>query len=369
MARPNLAGTTRLDRFIAYVNPAWAARRQTARLRFEMAGQFRGAETTRLLQDWVTQSLGIVNPRPWELETLRERSQELNRNNPIASGITDTLVTNVIGPGLQPQSRLRAKELGISDEEAQALRRQAENIFDLWQKKADASNRLNFAGLQALAFRKIVEDGEILANLPMLDDATRPLRRAVELIEADRLGTPFGRKGVYDGVEVGDERKEPQKYWIRKANATSNDYEMPRREWSGIPARDSRGRPLILHNYLLKRPGQIRGIPFFAPALTYFKHTGDYMSAAVVTAKMAAFISLVIIQNDPGQNLLRPPGADDKPQEIWEPGSMLRLQPGESASLLDPKGIGDNFGKVMETGLRILGANCGLPYELLLKDF
>jgi lambda family phage portal protein len=48
---------------------------------------------------------------------------------------------------------------------------------------------------------------------------------------------------------------------------------------------------------------------------------------------------------------------------------MMRLQTGETAQLLDPKGIGDNFGKVMETGLRILGANCGLPYELLLKDF
>jgi lambda family phage portal protein len=370
MARPNLQGKTRLDRLIAYVSPERAARRQRARLQFELASQFRGAETTRLLQDWVTESLGIVNPPPWELGKLRERSQELNRNNPIASGITDTLVTNVIGPGLQPQSRLRAKELGISDEEAQFLRRQAENVFDTWQKRADASGRQNFSGLQALAFRKVVEDGEILSNLPMIKEPGRSLQRAVELIVADRLGSPFGKEGVFDGVELGEDRKEPQKYWIRKANITTNNYEMRRYDWVGMPARDSRGRPLILHNYLLKNPGQIRGIPFFAPALTYFKHTGDYMSAAVVTAKMAAFISLVIVQSDPNQGLPQnPSGAGDQKKEIWEPGSLLHLKPGETAQLLDPKGIGENFGKVMETGLRILGANSGLPYELLLKDF
>ena len=370
MARIKLEGSTRLDRAIAYVAPELAARRQTARLRFQMATQFRGAETTRLLSDWITQSLGIVNPPHAELQTLRERSQELNRNNPIASGLTDTLVTNVIGPGLQPQSRLRAKELGISDVEAQDLRRQAENIFDNWQKRADASNRQNFRGLQALAFRKVVEDGEIITNLPMLQESWRPLKRALELIEADRLGTPFGKLDVYDGVEVGPERKEPLKYWIRKANITTSNYEVPLFEWVGMPAWDSRGRPLILHNYLLKRPGQLRGLPFFAPALTYFKHTGDYMAAAVVTAKLAAFVSLIIVQNDPNQGPFQTaPGANEKKKEIWEPGSVLRLQTGETAQLMDPKGIGDNFGKVMETGLRILGANCGLPYELLLKDF
>lgn len=376
MARPRLEGKTRLDKAIAYVAPGWAAKRQTARLGFEMAAQFRGADTTRLLSDWVIQSLGIVNPDRWELETLRERSQELNRNNPIASGITDTLVTNVIGPGLQPQSRLRAKELGISDEEAQNLRRQAENIFDNWQRRADASNRQNFRGLQALAFRKIVEDGEIIVNLPMIKEAGRPLQRALELIEADRLGTPFGKMGVFDGVEVGPERKEPLKYWIRKANLTTNNYELPRYEWVGLPARDSRGRPLILHNYLMKRPGQLRGIPFFAPALSYFKHLADYMSAAVVAAKLAACVALIITQNDPTGAAMAAshPNPSSGGQagdnlERWEPASILRLGLGETATMIDPKGVGDTFGKFMETGLRILGANSGLPYELLLKDF
>lgn len=375
MARVSLEGTTRLDRAIAWWSPKWAAERQTARLRFKMATQFRGAETTRLLSDWVTNSLGVVNPDGWELSELRARAQELNRNNPIASGATDTLVTNVIGQGLQPQSRLRAKELGITEEEAQALRRRAEAIFDRWQKFADASNRQKFNGLQALAFRKIVEDGEVITNLPViLNEPWRRLRRSLELIEADRLGTPFGKMGVFDGVEVGPDRKEPLKYWIRKANITTNNYEIPRYEWVGIPARDSQGRPLLLHTYFQKRPGQLRGIPFLAPALAYFKHFGDYLSAEVVGAKMAACVALVISSADPMMALNPATGAavsqgQEGKIEKWEPAQILRLALGETATMIDPKRGGETFASFVMVVLRILSAAYGMPYELLLKDF
>ncbi|OGP75471.1 MAG: phage portal protein, partial [Deltaproteobacteria bacterium RBG_13_58_19] len=289
-------------------------------------------------------------------------------------GVTDTLTVNVIGQGLQPQSRLRAEELGISEEEAQSLRRRAETIFDRWQKYADASNRQKFNGLQALAFRKIVEDGEIITNLPMLNDPWRPLKRGLELIEADRLGTPFGKQGVFSGIEVGSERKEPLKYWIRKANLTTNDYEMLRYEWVGLPARDSRGRPLLLHTYFQKRPGQLRGIPFLAPALTYFKHFADYLSAEVVAAKIAACVALVISQSDP-MGALNPPTTsapgqgEDKKLEKWEPASILRLAVGESATMIDPKRGGETFATFVVMVLRIISASTGLPYELLLKDF
>lgn len=373
MARLRLEGSTRLDRFIAYIAPGLAAKRQAARLRFELASQFRGADSTRLLSDWLTSALGIVNPMKYEMETLRLRSQELNRNNPIAASITDTLTVNVIGQGLQPQSRLRAKELGVSEEEAQFLRRQTENIFDRWQKQE------KFRAKQATTFRKIVEDGEIITNLPMRKEPWRFLKRSLEMIEADRLGTPFGKQGVFQGIEVDQVFKEPQKYWIRRANLTTNEFERPRYEWVGMPARDSRGRPLLLHNFLVKRPGQLRGIPFLAPALTHFKHMSDYFSAAVVAQKLAACVALVITTTDPvgvsqavRQTGLTGTSLNNSQQnnlEQWEPASILRLGIGEDAKMIDPKGVQESFGAFMEVGHRILGTIAGLPYELLLKDF
>jgi lambda family phage portal protein len=362
-----------LDRSIALLSPRWALNRAAARMRFEMSSQFSGAETTRLIKDWLTTSLGAT-PQKFDLEKLRERSQDLNRNDPVASSVTDTLTVNVIGQGLQPQSRLRADRLGIPEEEAQDLRRQAEGGFDLWQKYADADNRRNFNEDQALAFRKVVEDGEILTNLPRIADPWRVLPRALELIEAERLGSPFGKKGVFQGIEVGEERKEPVKYWIRKANLTSNDYEMPRYEWVGIPARDGQGRPMILHTFLAKRPGQLRGIPFFTPALTYFKHLGDYLSAEVVAAKIAACLAIFITTEDPmlaaqAAASGRKDMATGKDLEFVEPGMIQRLKPGEGINVLKQERGGETFSSFMEGVLRIIGVSQGLPYELLLKNF
>jgi lambda family phage portal protein len=377
VARPQLSGNTRLDRAIAYLMPGWAERRQTSRLRFEVASQFHGSEHSRLLRNWITEYLAPVNPVRWELETLRERSQDLNRNDPVASSATDTLGLNVVGQGLQPQSLMRAEVLGISDKEAQKLRLQAEQIFDLWAPFADAANRLDFAEIQLLAFRKIVEDGEIITVPTMVRESWRPLQRALEMVEAERLGAPFGKIGVFQGIEVGPDRKEPLKYWIRKANITTNDYEIPRFEWVGIPARDSAGRPMVIHTFPSKRPGQLRGIPFFAPALTYFKHLADYLSAELVAAKVAACLAIFITQEDPTGAAIaaavgRPGGGTStgaKNLEQVEPGSITRLALGESINVVDPKRGGETFNSFMEGVLRLIGVSLGLPYEQLVKDF
>lgn len=369
MRRP---APSRLDRAINYLSPGWGLNRAAARMRMEMASQFRGSESTRLLADWITSSVG-VNPLKYELATLRERSQELNRNDPVAAAATDTLVVNVIGQGLQPQSRLRFDRLGISEDQAQDLRRQAESLFDAWQPQADASNRLNFSGVQALAFRKVVEDGEIITNLPHLQDPRRPITRALELVEAERLDTPFGKKGVFQGIEVGQERREPVKYWIRKADTAINDYELPRYEWVGIPARDNQGRPLILHTYIMKRPGQLRGIPFFAPALAYFKSLSDYLSAEVVAAKIAACLAIFITNNDPAGSALAAVSAQEsgtnRGLEYIEPGMVTRLAPNEGINVVEQNRGGDTFSTFLESVLRIIGVSIGLPYELLLKNF
>ncbi len=366
-AQPNF-----LDRAINFISPRRGLERQAARNRLELASRFRGSESSRLLSNWLTSLFGAT-PEKWELATLRARSQELNRNDALASGITESLAVNIVGQGLRPQSRLRAEILGIPEEEARELRRQAENIFASWSVRADAGNRLNFDEMQFLALRKIVEDGEIIAVPTWVEESGRPLARCLELVEADRLATPLGKKGVFQGIELGEVRKEPVKYWIRKADRIIGDTEIPRYEYIGLPARDSRGRPLVLHIYPSNRPGQLRGVPWFAPILTKFKHMADYLEAEVVAAKVAACIALVITQVDPSLALQNPTletdSASGKKKEIWEPGSTMRLGLGEKAEMMDPKRPGETFPAFLEQINRLIGATLGQPYELIMKDF
>jgi lambda family phage portal protein len=345
------------------------------------ASRFEGARYNRLVMDWVASSLG-PNPNPWELGMLRDRTRDRVANDPIASSIPSTISINAVGSGLTPQSRLRPEVLGFSEEKAEELQTQAEGAFDEWQKYADAGGRLDFQEMQPLALERVIIDGEILANLPMLSDSGRPFGRAVELITGDRLATPYGQGNgnVFQGVELGEERKEPLRYWIRKAPKAMGDVELPNSDFLGIPPRDAQGRPMLLHIFATKEPGQVRGRAHFAPVLKYFKNLADSLDAEVVAQKVAACLSAVITRNSADistfpavtdSGLVSPPSLEDSGQKKFklEPGMVPTLAIGEDIRIVDFKKGGETFEIFLTKVLRILGNAFGLPYELLLRDF
>lgn len=360
-----------LDRAIRFVSPGWALKRQADRLRLEALTAYRAASAGRLRAGW---SMGQTSPitESWSLQRLREFSRDLNRNDPVASGATDTLTVNIVGRGLRPQSRLRAEFLGLSPEKGRELQRQAENIWQAWTPRADAGNRLSFDELQFLALRKIVEDGEVLALPVVVDDSWRSISRAVELLEADRLTgqgctTEIGRE---TGIDLGP-RGEPRFYNLLKAD--------PTKRWPGtpaterVPAWDKQGRPRVLHIFRSLRPGQMRGVPLFAPVISYFQDLADYLEAEVVAAKVAACLSIFITRTDPYLGAQAAATSTDavsnKPIQDLEPWSVNYLGLGESVNQLDFKRGGETFQGFLEGVLRIIGAALSLPYELLLKDF
>ena len=363
-----------IDKAIEFVAPQKALQRYGARVRIEAAtgGLFRGSSTDRLRSDWATTSQKDTTPFAWELAKLRERSRDLNRNDPIASAATDTLGLNIVGQGLKPQSQIRAAELGITPERAAELQRQVEKAFSLFVPTADSRNCLTFNEIQFLALRKIIEDGEIIALPIFARESWRKIGRAIELVESDRLGGTLIQSKVPamagdTGIEVGP-RGEPLRYWLRKANYTSLFQDTS--EFQGLPARDAKGRPMVLHVFASKRPGQLRGIPLFAPVLNYFKDVADYLEAEVVTARVAACLGIFITKNNPmdaawmNQNDTSANG--DRIQNM-EPGMVNYLGINESIEVVDPKRPGDTFPSFMESCLRLIGNALGLPYELFFS--
>lgn len=363
---------TRLDRFISYLSPSWGLKRETSRKLMNLTSGFRAASTDRLRTNW-TITKSTPDPTPWDLDKLRERSRDANRNDPVASGATDTMRQNIVGAGLRPQAAMREDILGISPERAKVLRSQAEAAWAVWCKNADAANIQTFDEIQLLAMTKIIEDGEVLALPAWADEPWRDYGRVIELIEGDRLSYPIGKsEKIVNGIEVG-KRGQPLAYYIRKPDKyhsrDTNDFQK-------IDARDPMGRPRILHIYPTKRPGQMRGIPVFAPVLTYFKDLADYLEAEVIAARVAACLAVFITKQDPmgiamanatGTQISRS-GGTERIQGI-EPGLVGYLGPNEDIKVVDPKRPGDAFPSFIETMLRIIGASVGLPYELIAKDF
>ena len=351
-----------LDRLINYVSPAWGMRRAAAKQLLAYATGYKGADMTTLRPDWITFGSGSAQTPPGhELGTLRERARDANRNHPVAAGTTDTYAQNIVGSGLKAQSRIRPAVAGIAPERAIELQLQAEAAFERWKPMAGADNRLSFDELQFLALIKIIEDGETIMIPTWGKETWRPYARCLQLIESERLAQPpmTRDKSIQNGIKFG-KRNQPLTYFIRKADDITTQTQ--------IKARDSAGRPKILHIFRTQRPGQQRGIPLFAPVLTYFKDLADYLEAEIVAARVAACLAVFITRQDQYGPLGTESSSDATVQEL-SPGMLAKLAPGEGINVVEPKRPGDSFGSFIESVLRLIGVSVGLPYELLAKDF
>jgi len=365
-----------IDTLIEPFAPKRALARRKARTQFQLAGgMYRGADNTRLTMDWIL-GRDTSTPSNWELNALRQRTRDLNRNNPIASGATDTIAQNVVGTGLKPQSKLRADRLGISEEKANELRRQAESVWEEWCPIADAYDIQHFDDIQFMVLWKMVEDGELLVLPTWITDSWRPFGRAVEVLEIDRLKKPSGQKDVPEtGIEL-DAMNRPFRYWIEKARKKPGD----KIEFSGITKRDKMGRPKVLHIYNPKRPGQMRGVPHFAALVGLFKQLADYLEAEVVAARVAACLAVFVTHNEDAleealaqadPELLEKMVTDRNSGRVQsiKPGMVSHLESGESIEVVDPRRPGDAFEPFVASMLRFMSMALGLSYEQLTKDF
>jgi lambda family phage portal protein len=112
------------------------------------------------------------------LHRLRDRSRDLVRNNPYATKAVQALVSNMVGTGLQPRARAETPEIA----------RLADRLWLQFSTQCDADGLTDFAGLQALVVRSLVESGEVLVRFRdrrIEDGLTVPLQ--CQVLEADHL--------------------------------------------------------------------------------------------------------------------------------------------------------------------------------------
>lgn len=366
----------KIDHIIGVISPKWGAHRM--RYRAAMAGHaYRAARTDRL-RSWMTSGGSADEDILWDLPMLREKSRELNRNDPHGSGITDTMETNIIGSGIRLQSRIDFEFLGMKEDSARDFQKAAERAWRSWVPYADASDHLDFDEIQQLCLRQILENGESFVLIHQdKTNARSPYALSLEVIESDRIETPphlKSDKSVRSGIKIGP-KGEPVAYFVRKTHPgdlTLRLNDPKRLEFLEIPAYNELGLKNIIHLYKMKRPGQTRGVPFFAPVMNYFKDTSDYFEAELIAAQVAACFAAVITKTDPLGEAYGNAGeintANQRLENI-EPGTFEYLQAGESIQQLNPNRPGGSFEPFMERILRAISSGLNLPYEVVAKDF
>src|SRR6185503_6542398 len=368
-----------LDSVITAVSPVRGLRRKAARSAVKMFGSYKGALRDRLRRDWAPMGGSADADLLPDLPMLRERSRDLGRNDAHAAGITSTVVMHTIGSGIYPQCRVDYDALGLSQESVLDFQKAAERNFQNWSGSADSQGRMDFYEMQGQVERQILDNVEVLL-IPLMRqrEPQRPYSLALEVIEADRLETPTQLRSnphSRDGVELGP-RGQPIAYYIRKAHPGDGPIGAPGSYapagWIRYPAYNEFGRPNVMHLYWVKRPGQTRGEPFFAPVINLFKDLADYMEAELVSARVAACFSAFVTKNDPYNSAVNAAtSVNDMGQRVqeMEPGVIEYLAPGEAVSFGSPSRPGGTFEPFVERILRAIGVGLALPYEIIAKDF
>jgi lambda family phage portal protein len=344
----------------------------------------RGASlTSRELSSWRPMQGSPDSDLLDELPTLVARSRDLVRNHGVASGAIQTIVDNVVGPGLRLSALPDYKALGKDKEWADAWSRKTEALWRSWadSTECDAARSLNFNGLTTQIFRSGMINGEGLALPIWLPQSTRTFATTIQLVEADRLSNPGDRqndRSIRGGIEV-DRYGAPLAYWISKnhpgdhhlgLNVSSEHYER-------IPAYTRFGRKRVIHVHDKERTGQNRGKPILTCVMPLFKMLDHYerseLQAAVVNAMIAAFIetpmdseSISEMFGGSSEDYL---AARNEWQVKLQGGAVIPVFPGDKVAPFTPSRPNSAYSSFVENVLRHIGAGLNLPFELLMKDF
>jgi lambda family phage portal protein len=339
---------------------------------------YAGAEANRLTNNKKPRNQAADSELlgPFGADSLRAWARALVRDNAYAWGVVDTIVSSVIGCGISAQSQVETPE-GTDIEDINERR---DNTWNEWCEGCDVNGRLNFAEIQQLAQREIVEAGEVLIHLvntpaKKYRGIYRPVPFAIELIEADRLATEKdtykirdnGNNRIVRGVELDDLGK-PIAYWIYPEHPNS-PYAGGRTTPERYDAAD------ILHLYRIDRIGQSRGASWFAPVMSWLRDLGVYVDNEIQASAVAACFGVAVTTTGRAGSGLMPStdseSTDDNGNqfEYLEPAMVVRLNPGESVESINPGRPNSASEPWINLMLRGIAVGTGLSYEIVARDY
>jgi len=344
-----------LDQIIASVNPQAALRRQRARLQLDALRRYDGASRGRRTEGWLTQGTSADAAAGPALKTLRDRSRDLVRNNPYAAKAVAVIVSNTVGTGILGQAR------------AVRSRRRSQQLTDLlssWAndpQQCDYHGRMDFAGLQALAMRCVVESGEVLIRRrTAISSSNQRVPLQLQIMEPDMLDDShdgagddgsFTREGIKhdaNGRRLG--------YWLYDEHPGENHVRVRGFGSSFV------GNDQIIHVFRQDRPHQTRGVPWASPVIIRLRDFDDYSDAQLLKQKISAcFAGFLVDTEAPDAGM----GAEliDK----LEPGALEILPPGKDIRFASPPSVGE-FDKITREYLLQIAAGFGITYEALTGD-
>lgn len=348
------------DRVLMSFAPKWGMERVRARAHASvLARHYEAAQGSRRTSNWQKFASDANVANGPALTALRELSRDLRRNNGWARRGVEVIANNTVGWGIKakPNDRSRAR----SDAALQ--------IWNTWagSTACDYDGRLNFYGLQALAMETIVESGEVLIlKQPAATQDGLPIPMRLQVLEPDYLDTTRNAiKGdlggpIIDGVEF-DKFGRRVAYWLFSSHP--GGYRIGTTVFQSQRVDADR----VLHVFRQERPGQVRGVPWLAAAITRLKDLDDFEDAELMQQKVAACFGAFVTDQDPSGTSIGQQDDTDPALEHLEPGHIAYLPPGKEIKFAQPPTVSDSA--FSERSLRRIAVTLGVTFEDLAGDF
>lgn len=280
------------------------------------------------------------------------------RNTAFAARVQLVISNAVVGTGIIP------KVTGTSKRHKASLLAAIEAHCDT--VAIDADGRQNLYGLQRLAMNTIIESGEVLIRYRPRDLAYGlPLPFQIQVLEPDYLDAsrdgqlPNGHV-VENGIEFDQIGRRVAYYLFKQHPGGLTGY---RSNWESVRTPADR----VLHIYRQDRPGQTRGVSWYAPIAFRLQDFADAQDAHLVRQKIAACFAAFRVAPDPEVTNANPADPAGLSEQI-RPGRIQNLMPGEDIRFAAPPGVTgvDDFYRWV---MRATSGDIGITYEALTNDY
>ena len=323
--------------------------------------RYAGAQHSRIVANWFTELNDPNEQLKDALASLRARSRQLVNDNGEAAGLLLDFESDIVGAtGARLQFRARTPR-GLPRD---VLNNRVEDGWAAWGKRGSCTvtGTESFAALQRLMIRTVIMDGEFLAlRVRGADNAYGYALQPIDpdlLDETENTTAVSGRNAVVMGVEVNRDGK-PVAYHLWDRHPTISG-----RVKRVVPARD------VLHVFKRQRSGQVRGIPWFAPALITWKLGDRYTEAELYQSLLAAAQGGFFVNKD-GGGFAPSLDAEGNPIPLVMeavPGQATALPAGYEFQAWTPTHPTANYSAFMKVVKRGMARAFGRSYASLTGD-
>jgi lambda family phage portal protein len=356
-----------VDRALLEVAPRWTLNRLKARVAAaSMARYFEAAQPGRRTKGW-RRTRGDANAvNGPAISILREHARDLERNNPWAKRGLQIIANNMVGWGIAATP--------VKGSAGARSLKNAKKVWESWAEttECDFYGLRDIYGLQKLASRAVARDGEVLIRRrrrPAREQLTIPIQ--LQVLEADFIDTLKDQQRtengnrIIQGIEYDSEGRRVA-YWLYEEHPGS-----VRAFGSGasLLGRSKRiAADDIIHVYEITRPGQVRGISWFAPVIVSLKDHDEYEDATLLRQKIAACFSAFVTDLEGGGASVGTEKSEDGMTEQLEPGMIVNLPIGKDIKFSEPPTVSehDSFSNSV---LRKIAAGLGVTVEDLTGNY